>query len=52
MQPNADTWDVFFVIEAMVYLSLQTAKANRYVDQKPMYRKDHVQEFLSQNLDE
>lgn len=46
MQYNADSYDVFFVIEAMTYLSLQTAKANRYVDWKPMYRKDHVQESL------
>ncbi|OEU21293.1 hypothetical protein FRACYDRAFT_234921 [Fragilariopsis cylindrus CCMP1102] len=29
MQYNADSYDVFFVIEAMTYLSLQTAKANR-----------------------
>jgi hypothetical protein len=52
MQSNANTCDVFFVIEAMAYLSLQTAKANRYVDRKPMYQKDHVQEFHSHNLDE
>jgi hypothetical protein len=53
MQPNADTCYVFFVIEAMAYLSLQTAKAKRHIDGKSQCtNKDHVQESLSQNRDE